>query len=137
MEMEGDWNTTSMAAGVGVEVQDRRSSHAGRPGGALERVQWPDRRRQRPHASLPETWRLESGLGLPPRRRSWAPAATSGRQFRRSTTCSRKPGRPRVSRWPAFAQEAVGNVVDWPNTPGMNQALTDMQTSMKHNLVGT
>ena len=29
-----------------------------------------------------------------------------------------------------FAQEAVGNVVDWPNTPGMNQALTDMQTAM-------
>ncbi len=29
-----------------------------------------------------------------------------------------------------FAQEAVGNVVDWPNTPGMNQALTDMGTAM-------
>ena len=29
-----------------------------------------------------------------------------------------------------FSQEAVGNVVDWPNTPGMNQALGDMQTAM-------
>ena len=25
-----------------------------------------------------------------------------------------------------------GNVVDWPNTPGMNQALTDMQISTGH-----
>ena len=29
-----------------------------------------------------------------------------------------------------FAEEAVGKVVDWPNTPGMNQGLTDMGTAM-------
>ncbi len=29
-----------------------------------------------------------------------------------------------------FLDEAHGNVVDWPNTPGMNQALTDMGSDM-------
>ncbi len=29
-----------------------------------------------------------------------------------------------------YLNEAHGNVVDWPNTPGMNQGLTDMQTDM-------
>ena len=29
-----------------------------------------------------------------------------------------------------FLEEAHGNVVNWPNTPGMNQALTDMGTTM-------
>jgi multiple sugar transport system substrate-binding protein len=29
-----------------------------------------------------------------------------------------------------YLNEAHGNVVDWPNTPGMNQGLTDMQSDM-------
>jgi multiple sugar transport system substrate-binding protein len=29
-----------------------------------------------------------------------------------------------------FLSEAAGNVVDWPNTPGMNQGLTDMGSDM-------
>ncbi len=55
---------------------------------------------------------------------------TSGPPSRRSTPYFAKAWAAKGIPMAPFSEEAVGNVVDWPNTPGMNQALTDMGTAM-------
>ena len=137
MELEGDWNTTSIATGVGtkfkVGVVPLPAGPDGRWSvfnGLIDGVNV-----HTPH--LQQTWELEEWLGSAASQKImgsggyiWPAIPSLDKYFTAAWAAKGIPMAP-------FAQEAVGNVVDWPNTPGMNQALTDMQYRHGPNLVGT
>jgi multiple sugar transport system substrate-binding protein len=130
MELEGDWNTTSIATGVGtkfkVGVVPLPAGPEGRWSvfnGLIDGVNV-----HTPH--FQQTWELEQWLGSAASQKImgsggyiWPAIPSLDKYFTAAWAAKGIPMGP-------FAQEAVGNVVDWPNTPGMNQALTDMGTAM-------
>jgi multiple sugar transport system substrate-binding protein len=130
MELEGDWNTTSIATGVGtkfkVGVVPLPAGPDGRWSvfnGLIDGVNV-----HTPH--FQQTWELEQWLGSAASQKImgsggyiWPAIPSLDKYFTAAWAAKGIPMGP-------FAQEALGKVVDWPNTPGMNQALTDMGTAM-------
>jgi multiple sugar transport system substrate-binding protein len=130
MELEGDWNTKPIAAGVGTKfkigVVPLPSGPDGRWSvfnGLIDGINV-----HTPH--FQQTWELEQWLGSAASQKImgeggyiWPAIKSLDPLFEQAWAAKGVPMGP-------FLTEASGNVVDWPNTPGMNQGLTDMQTAM-------
>ena len=130
MYLEGDWNTDPAWKAIGTKFKI----------GVVPLPAGPDGRWSvfnglidginvhTPH--FQQTWELEQWLGSAASQKImgeggyiWPAIPTLDKYFTAAWAAKGIPMAP-------FAQESLGKVVDWPNTPGMNQALTDMGTAM-------
>jgi multiple sugar transport system substrate-binding protein len=130
MYLEGDWNTTPVWQAVGTKfkigVVPLPAGPEGRWSvfnGLIDAINIHSPNQQ-------AAWQLEEWLGSAASQKImgeggyiWPAIPSLDSLFSNAWASKGIPMAP-------FAQEAIGNVVDWPNTPGMNQALTDMGTSM-------
>ena len=133
---EGDWNTlavkTSVTFPVGVTTLPigplgRVSVFNGLIDGMNSHTKYPK-----------QAWELEkSGSARRNHRPSSARAATSGRRSRASTRSSCNTGRKNRINMSAFLTEAHGQVVNFPVSPGIGDALTEVVNDLGPAWLGT
>jgi multiple sugar transport system substrate-binding protein len=130
MYWEGDWNTTGVAAAVGNKFKIGVTELPAGPdglwsvfNGLIDGIN-----KNTPH--FQEAWELEQWLGS-----AASQKIMGGGGYIWPAIPSLDP--LFLARWKAkgidltpFLTESTKNLVDWPNTPGMNQALTDMGRDM-------
>ncbi len=130
MYLEGDWNTSPAWKAIGTKFKIGVVPLPAGPDGRWSVFNGLIDAINKNSPNFQATWELEEWLGSAASQKImgqggyiWPAIPSLDSLFTKAWAAKGIPMAP-------FAQEAVGNVVDWPNTPGMNQALTDMGTAM-------
>ena len=133
---EGDWNTVSVKSSVTFPVGVAHA--ADRPGRAGQRVQRLDRRPEQPH-QVPEAGLAASSNGSARRsgRPSWSRVATSGPPSAALDPLFLQYWNKQGIDMSAFLTEAHGKVVNFPVSPGVGDALTEVVNDLGPAWLGT
>jgi multiple sugar transport system substrate-binding protein len=130
MYLEGDWNTSPAWKAIGTKFKIGVVPLPAGPEGRWSVFNGLIDAINKNTPNFQATWELEQWLGSAASQKImgqggyiWPAIPSLDPLFTAAWAAKGIPMGP-------FAQEAVGNVVDWPNTPGMNQALGDMATAM-------
>jgi multiple sugar transport system substrate-binding protein len=130
MYLEGDWNTSPAWKAIGTKFKIGVVPLPAGPDGRWSVFNGLIDGVNKNTPNFQATWQLEQWLGSAASQKImgqggyiWPAIPSLDSLFVKAWAAKGIPMTP-------FSEEAVGNVVDWPNTPGMNQALTDMGTAM-------
>jgi multiple sugar transport system substrate-binding protein len=130
MQIGGDWETTGTAAEVGTKFKMGVIPLPAGPNGTwsvfnglIDAIN--------PHTpNFAATWKLEQWLGSAASQKIMGQGGYIWPAIPSLDPLFAKYWAGKGVTMDGFLSESKGNLTDWPNTPGMNQGLTDMQRDM-------